>query len=593
MFKRRNAWMAATGFLCLWGVVISAQDQKIADSLAIIYRQQSLPDTAKLELLRNLAFNESRNLTLGLQYAEELIELSSKLNNSLYLYRGYLQKGNKKRMLGDLEDALEAYIQGAEAARSAQYLKGVGSTYGAIADIYGISGNHQNAISYYRRSINMLRQIKDSLGLAAAILNAGDEFLNKKFFDSAYAYFIEADQLFSALDYSIGRAYAAGNLGMVFHHRGEHQRAEQKMHAAIAILEEAGDYYPICVYLLSIADIYKNKGDVNAAISYARRSLDMAQQHALKDQISAAFQKLSILYEQRGQAAIALDHYKQYILYRDSVNDISTVQKLADLRTDFEVSLKQREVDLLNREKSIQQFKVGALSIILVLCLIILGILIWYSRLITLEKNKSDALLLNILPEETARELKKKGRVDAVRFERVTVLFTDFVEFTKQTERIEAEQLVKSVDFYFKAFDEITTKYGLEKIKTIGDAYMCASGIPASNKSNARDIILAAREMISWVNNTHLHPSDMAAFDMRLGAHTGPVVAGVAGIKKWQYDIWGDTVNIASRMESNSEPGKINLSETTYEEIKNEFNCTYRGELEVKNLGTMKMYFLD
>lgn len=593
MFKGRNAWMAATGFLCLWGTIISAQDQKIADSLAVIYHQQSWPDTAKLELLRNLAFNESRNLTLGLQYAEELIELSLKLNNSLYLYRGYLQKGNKKRLLGDLEDALEAYIQGAEAARIAQYIEGEGSIYGAIADIYGISGNHQNSITYYRRSINMLREAKDSLGLAAVILNAGDEFLNNNFFDSAYAYFVEADKLFSALDYPIGRAYAAGNLGMVFHHRGEHQRAEEKMQAAIAILEEAGDFYPICVYLLSIADIYKNNGDVNASINFAQRSLSMAQQYALKDQISSAYQKLSTLYEQSGQLPLALDYYKQYILYRDSVNDISTVQKMADLRTDFEVSLKQREVDLLNQEKSIQQFKVGALSIILVLSLIILVVLIWYSRLIILEKKKSDTLLLNILPEETAKELKKKGRVEAVKFERITVLFTDFVEFTKQTERIEAEQLVKSVDFYFKAFDEITTKYGLEKIKTIGDAYMCASGIPASNASRARDIILAARDMVSFVRETHENHQDVAPFDMRLGAHTGPVVAGIAGIKKWQYDIWGDTVNIASRMESNSEPGKINLSETTYEEIKNEFKCTYRGEMEVKNMGTMKMYFLD
>jgi adenylate cyclase len=152
--------------------------------------------------------------------------------------------------------------------------------------------------------------------------------------------------------------------------------------------------------------------------------------------------------------------------------------------------------------------------------------------------------------------------------------------------------LVKSLDFYFKGFDEITTRYGLEKIKTIGDSYMCACGLHTPNQTNARNVIYAAKEMIELVNRELNAKDELIHFEVRIGIHTGPVVAGIVGTKKWQYDIWGDTVNIASRMESMSKPGRVNLSETTYQQIKDEFTCEYRGEIEVKNHGSLKMYFL-
>jgi class 3 adenylate cyclase len=183
--------------------------------------------------------------------------------------------------------------------------------------------------------------------------------------------------------------------------------------------------------------------------------------------------------------------------------------------------------------------------------------------------------------------------VAATRFNQVTVLFTDFVEFSKLAESVEPEQLVRSIDFYFKEFDEITTKYGLEKIKTIGDSYMCASGLPAANQAHARNVINAAKEMIELVRGELKALDGLSHFEIRIGVHTGPVVAGIVGIKKWQYDIWGDTVNVASRMESMSKAGRVNLSETTYQEIKDDFSCEYRGEIEVKNHGALKMYFLS
>jgi class 3 adenylate cyclase len=216
------------------------------------------------------------------------------------------------------------------------------------------------------------------------------------------------------------------------------------------------------------------------------------------------------------------------------------------------------------------------------------------NAIIEKEKDRSESLLLNILPEETAQELKEFGKVQAKRFDSVTVLFTDFVGFTSYAKNLEPEELVSSVDYYFSKFDEIMDKYGVEKIKTIGDAYMCASGLPEAQGYDVFRAVQAAFEIVSFMEaSKKTHADHMAHFDIRIGLNTGPIVAGVVGTKKFAYDIWGDSVNVASRMESTSEAGKINVSESTYELIKDVYHCEYRGEINVKNKGMMKMYFVN
>jgi class 3 adenylate cyclase len=190
-------------------------------------------------------------------------------------------------------------------------------------------------------------------------------------------------------------------------------------------------------------------------------------------------------------------------------------------------------------------------------------------------------------------ELKKLGRVRAQRFDEVTVMFTDFKGFTSHAESMDPEKLVESIDYYFSHFDTIMDKYGLEKIKTVGDAYMCASGLPYPSEDHAYRILEAALEILEFVEAAKKEDSkEQVRFDIRIGINSGPVVAGVVGTKKFAYDIWGDTVNIASRMESASDVGKINISENTYEIVKNQFDCAYRGNIEVKNRGKLNMYFL-
>jgi class 3 adenylate cyclase len=211
------------------------------------------------------------------------------------------------------------------------------------------------------------------------------------------------------------------------------------------------------------------------------------------------------------------------------------------------------------------------------------------------QKEKSDELLLNILPSEVADELKEKGYTTAKSFDDVTVLFSDIKGFTSIAEKMTAQELVKEINNYFSAFDRTMQQYGLEKIKTIGDAYIAAGGLLEKNNDAASQVVKAAIAMQQMVEK--FKQERIAAgkpyFEMRIGIHTGPVVAGVVGIKKFQYDIWGDTVNLAARMEQSGVPGKINISQHTYELVKGQFTCIHRGKIEAKNKGEIDMYFVE
>jgi adenylate cyclase len=212
-----------------------------------------------------------------------------------------------------------------------------------------------------------------------------------------------------------------------------------------------------------------------------------------------------------------------------------------------------------------------------------------------LEKTRSDELLLNILPAKIADELKTRNEVEPRYYNSATIMFTDFKGFTRLAEASEPRTLVNDLNQFFSAFDEIIEHHNLEKLKTIGDAYMCAGGLPDENRTHPIDVCRAALEIQEYMAHVNLQREKMrlSPWELRIGIHTGPVMAGVVGKKKFTYDIWGDAVNVAARIESNGEAGRIALSESTYHHVKDQFECEHRGQIEAKNKGLLDTYVLN
>jgi class 3 adenylate cyclase len=299
---------------------------------------------------------------------------------------------------------------------------------------------------------------------------------------------------------------------------------------------------------------------------------------------------------------MALEYLEKYSALKDSIFNSDKMSELSEINTKNAIEINEEKFkaiqlkkDILSQAEIRKQKKIKDYSIIGLVLVAIAMLFFYYQRnKIRKEKQRSEELLLNILPEEVADELKKKGSAEAQQIDEVTVLFTDFKGFTQLAEKLTPKELVAEINECFSAFDYIVEKYNVEKIKTIGDAYMAAGGLPTANTTHAKDVIYAALEIQLFMEK--FKAKKIAAnelfFEIRIGIHTGPVVAGIVGVKKFAYDIWGDTVNTASRMESSGEVGKVNISGATFDLVKDLFECEYRGKIQAKGKGEIDMYFV-
>ncbi len=326
-------------------------------------------------------------------------------------------------------------------------------------------------------------------------------------------------------------------------------------------------------------------------IEASKQSINNAQKE--KENVNRALQK----------SQSDLDREKSNV--EEKVRQLSQAEQekaLVDAKLELqakEAALAQAELEkkdrVIEQRKRAQYIYLSGLGVLLIFTLLIYRSFAAQKKFnvaLLNEKKRSEELLLNILPAEVAKELIKKGFADAKHFFDVTVLFTDFVNFTTVAENMTPQQLVSELHVCFKAFDVILGKYHIEKIKTVGDAYMAVSGLPSSNPNHAADIVAAAIEIRDFMQKRKAEVG-AATFGIRVGINSGNVVAGIVGLRKFSYDIWGDTVNIAARMEQNSEEGKINISESTYQLIKDKYPCIYRGKIEAKNKGSIDMYYLN
>ena len=296
--------------------------------------------------------------------------------------------------------------------------------------------------------------------------------------------------------------------------------------------------------------------------------------------------KVNTLNLEQAQQELMLFKQKQAI---DSISFARLEDSLTVARQEQELQANKAQLELQRTQRDRSLILAGAIVVIAAILLLLYFNSRRKNQVIQHERKRSDELLLNILPLSVAEELKTDGAAAARYYKDVTVLFSDFKDFSKVTKNLSPQELVEALDLCFRQFDEITARHGLEKIKTIGDAYMCAAGLPEPAANQAPRAVQAALDMQAWLAQAE----DLPFRGARIGLHTGPVVAGVVGARKFAYDIWGDTVNIASRLESKGEVGRVNISQATYELVKQDFACESRGGLPAKGVGEIEMYFVQ
>ena len=494
---------------------------------------------------------------------------------------------------------------------------GMAKVYSQLGHLQLELDRYQDALKWYIQALKIREQLADDPGRLAEALtdyaNALDEVDSSQV---ALGYYQRALQIWKDLDDQPGQAVVYTNIGDAYKHIGNYALALNYLQQAEKISLSLDDKQALMEVYNTIGDVHYRAGRQNLALEYVQKYYGIARQTGDEKYIQGAYKDFAEVYARMGNFAEAYNWRVQYdsLRYQRLNEKIGTdlVRKeavFADQKKQQEIEEQRREIRVRDAEIASSRTRQLALTGGAVLLLLLAGLLFNRNRIraranselaaknraIQLERERADNLLMNILPEQTALELKLHNKVQPVRYESVTVMFTDFRGFTKIAEMMAPEALIAILDECFRMFDEVIARHGLEKIKTIGDAYMCAGGLPQQNKTHPEDAVNAAFEMLEGLRQLMLKkPAEQQAeFEMRIGIHTGPVVAGVVGSHKFAYDIWGDTVNIAARLEQGGVPGKINVSESTFEHIRHRFECTYRGRLAAKNKGEIAMYFVD
>jgi adenylate cyclase len=521
--------------------------------------------------LLNIGFQE----LLNAHYDKAFITFNKSLgyfreiNDSTGIAHVHYDLGILYSRLGDYENAMEAQEESLRLRKELNDQDGIASCKSQIAYMSTQFGLKENALREYEECISIWRKNGNKAGLASALMSLGNFKTNLNELTDAKAYLTESLEIRRELNEITGVLGSLNYLSDVYLKEGNIDQAYSLLNEALSTaLSQPHPFAPgICRLRINMAKVLTQLNDKDQAVLQLEKALELAistkQLYLLHDVYFelAKIHKSSLDYEK------ALFYYEKFHENKQNVINLSAATKLKNLEMMNKVELREKEIEI-HRLKNIELKE--------------------KNKIIRQERKRSEDLLLNILPRQTARELKKNGITKVRQYKLVTVFFSDFVNFTSSTEHLSPKELISRIHTYFCAFDEVMTKYKIEKIKTIGDAYMAAGGVPMANTSNPYEVVTAALEIIDYVQK-----QNDPLFRIRIGIHTGPVIAGIVGNKKFAYDIWGDTVNIASRMESSGESGRINISDTTYELIKDKFNCKYRGKIEAKRKGLIDMYFVE
>ena len=481
------------------------------------------------------------------------------------------------------------------------------SALNAIADVYyGKPATRDTALGYLLRALPLCEEIGDTDSYGVIAANIGEIYYDNGDDAKALEYFNKG---IKALGNTGSSPFAYNGIARLYLRKGNTEEALKYNNLALDIAEKTGGKIHVMQSLMEIANVYVKKNDFTTALNYFNRSEVMAKELGAKSDLKKLYEQMSETYQKIGDFRNAYTYQRELGSIKDSLFNETTEKKLGALQFEFDLEKKQNEINLLTKDKDLQvvqtkrqRFAKNAFMIGLFLAFIIAALIFRNYRvkvkthiLVDKQKNEIEHLLLNVLPKEVAKELQLTGRATPRHYKSVSVMFTDFRGFTVLTDHMSPDELVAELDACFNAFDAIIEKNNLEKIKTIGDSYMCAGGIPVEDNLHVLKIVKAGLEIQEYIkiNNVRRLEQGLEPWHLRIGIHVGPVVAGVVGKMKYAYDIWGSTVNIASRMESNGEPGKVNISSATYELIKDYYECRYRGKISAKNIGEIDMYFIE
>lgn len=479
-------------------------------------------------------------------------------------------------------------------------LRGVNICEMETGIIYYTQKKYREANQAFNEALGQAFLLKDSLLTAKFYYLSGLTLTELKAYNQAESHLLRASELF----YKLGKAkrYWECKTGLadLYLRTGKMAASEQLYNEAVNYFREIKETEGISVCYLGLGKIANYRKDTALAISKIEEAFTLAAQVNFFLVAEPAALLLSELYIRTGNSKAAYQYQKQYYTLREKIMSSENTRAILSIQSELELSRKQAEIDELDRRRQqARSTSIAMLIIGLLLCGLVYHI---YKRfraerkskfVLDRERKRSEELLLNILPVHTAEELKSNGKAKPKFHQNVTVLFADIVDFTKRAEQLSPEELVDELDYCFSKLDAIIDRHGLEKIKTIGDAYMCAGGL--TPESGVGHVVDAAIEIMAFIEQWQNQADRVNGnpLQLRIGINTGPVVAGVVGFRKFAYDIWGDTVNLAARLQQHGDPGKIVVSEATHAQIHTAYNCSYRGEVNAKNKGQVKMYYVE
>jgi class 3 adenylate cyclase/tetratricopeptide (TPR) repeat protein len=625
------------------------------DGLKAQWRNVSIDDSLRFEAVYNLAWAFAYEQTdSAMVYAQMALGFAEKKKNALFKARSYNVIGSIELIRHQLGRAKEAYNKALEFASDTKDLRTLSSVHNNLGGLSFRESDYPQAQLHYSSAYEMAIRTANLSGQASALNNLA--MLSEAQGD----YPVALKQYKEALDIKRKCGNPTGttllNIGNVYQAVSDVKNAAMFYGMAIDTLTKAGDAFNLSDAYSDLAGLKVAEGDYasghyyydkciqiskelgsESAVVFAmhekglayleQKEYALAKTHCLEsarmsrelndlENLSIACKCLHETYRATGDFRNALVYHEQFVQATDSLRKLKNLDELTKLSIQHDYQLRALKDSLSREEEKIKTdfaYRVEldrkknernlfiALAVFVFLLAIVLANRLWFSvktrGIIQLERERSEKLLLNILPSSVAAELKSKGSSEASLYSEITILFTDFSGFSSLSEKLSAPELIHELDTCFRAFDQIVLQHGLEKIKTIGDSYMAVAGLPRGNAATAADAVLAAIEMMRFIEQRYEKKQQNGehGLRMRAGLHTGDVVAGVVGHSKFQFDIWGDSVNIASRIESSGEPGRVNISAVTQGVISKDdrFSFISRGKIAVKNKGEIEMFFVE